>query len=111
MPTTVAEHRKAGRPAEGPLTVRILPTGVIRLSPDLCTAKTFTVAVDAEKKLLIVKPRGPFDLWYSNPRAKSGHLTIRPVFELLGLDPRSVAGEYTVRRLKAEGFMVELEER
>jgi len=108
MSIAQAKPRTVGRPAEGPGTVRILPTGVLRLSPDLCGSKTFAVAVNAEKRQLIIKPGGPFILWYSNHRAKSGLLTIFTAFELVGIDPKTVAGEYVVRPLKADGFVVEL---
>jgi hypothetical protein len=110
MTSTQAKPRKVGRPVEGPGTVRILPTGVIRLSPDLCTAKTFSVAADAEKKQLTIRPDGLFEMWYSGPRAKSGLLAITTAFELLGMDPKRIAGEYAVRPLKA-GFVVDLSEK
>jgi hypothetical protein len=102
-----AEYKSVGRPPAGPNTVRILPTGVLRLSPDLCTADTFSVGVDREKMQLIVKQNGGFKLWYSTPHAKSGLLTITSVFDLLNVEAKEVSGEYAVRLTKA-GFIVDL---
>jgi hypothetical protein len=107
MAITEAERRPVGRPLGRPGTVRVLPTGVLRLSPDLCTAKTFSVTADADAKRLFVEPKGPFKLWYSSPRAKSGLLTIPSAFELLGIEPSRVAREYLVK-LTGKGFVVEL---
>jgi hypothetical protein len=108
MALTEAEYKSVGRPTAGPKTVRILPTGLMRLSPDLCAAKTYSVAVDKEKQQLIVCPDGAFKLWYSSPDAKSGLLTITSVFEMLGIEAKEVAGEYLVRPMKAAGFIVDL---
>lgn len=100
-----AEYKSVGRPTAGPNTVRILPSGIIRLSPDLCTAKTFSVAVDKEKMQLIIKPNGAFKLWYSGPGAKSGLLTITSVFDMLSVGAKEVSGEYTVRPFKRSNFL------
>jgi hypothetical protein len=101
------EYKSVGRPSAAPNTVRILPTGVIRLSPDLCTAETFSVAVDKERNRLLIRPDGDFKLWYSSPDAKSGLLTITTAFSQLGLEAKQVAGEYTVRPVRV-GFAVDL---
>ena len=101
-----AEPRTVGRPSAKSNTVRILPSGVLRLSPDLCIAETFQVAYDKEKQQLEIFPDGPFKLWYSSPHARSGLLTVPTVFEQLNVLPKDVAGEYMVQPLKSKGFAV-----
>src|ERR1035437_4713181 len=101
------EPRRVGRPCAKAGTVRVIPTGLLRLSPDLCTAGTFQVSADAGKKQLIISPVGPFQLFI---HCRSGHLRIGPVLQAMGLLAKSVAGEYVVRP-KAKGFIVDLQER
>lgn len=109
MVIEVAEPRRVGRPVAKPGTVRILPSGWIRLSPDLCTAKDYEVAVDKQCKQLIIRPGGRFKLKYTRPNAQSGLLNAVTVFELLGKSPEVLAGEYVVRFLyKSKAFVVEL---
>lgn len=110
MVIEVAEPRRVGRPVAKSGTVRILPSGWIRLSPDLCTAKSYEIAVDKQRRLLIIKPGGTFKLRYTRPNAQSGLLNAVTVFELLGEPPDDLAGEYAVRflRYKGNGFVVEL---
>src|ERR1035437_842858 len=102
------EPRRVGRPCAKAGTVRLLPSGLLRLSPDLCTVETFQVTVDIGKKQLIVTPVGPHQL---RRHGRSGLLTVSFALQLGGIDARRAAGEYVVRRLKAKGFIVDLKER
>jgi hypothetical protein len=102
------EPRRVGRPQATKGTVRVLPAGLLRLSPDLCIAKTFQVTVDIGKKQLIIKPDGPHKL---RRHGQSGMLTTSFALQLGGIDAKSAAGEYVVRRLKDKGFIVDLQER
>src|ERR1035437_2586713 len=92
------EPRRVGRPCAKAGTVRLLPTGLLRLSPDLCTVETFQVSADVDEKQLFISPVGPYKLRH---HSRSGLLTISALLQAMGIDARRAAGEYIVRRLKA----------
>jgi hypothetical protein len=97
--------RTVGRPQANAGTVRIFTSGLMRLSPDLCTAKSFSINADKEKKQLIVTPDGEFKL---REHGRSGLLTIGGTLAFMKIDPRDVAQEYHVKVASADGFVVQL---
>jgi len=105
----VMEPRTVGRPQAKAGTVRILASGLMRLSPDLCVANSFSIMADKEKNQLHVTPNGKFKL---HEHGRSGLLTIGGVLEFLKLDLRKVAKEYHVTKsntgLLSDGFVVQL---
>lgn len=91
-----------GRPQSREGTVRILRTGVARLSPDLCIGLNFKMFVDVKKKRIVLskarkESKGSILLWYSNKSARSGIVSIVSAFRDLGLNVKENVGEYVGR--------------
>lgn len=105
---TIVQRRRGRQPAT-PGTIRIGPSGFVRLSQDLCTASDYQVALDKEAQVLVIRPDGPYKMWYPNKPAYSGWLYLRVVLQQLGGNLKKLAGEYAVESLGVkEGFKVRL---
>ena len=93
MPLTAVVPKRTGRPRAKEGTVRIMKSGVARLSPDLCIGSEFTMHVDMRKKTIVLKKvvNSSFDsgqlyaLWYSSKDAKSGLISITSALKQLSL--------------------------
>jgi len=100
MALTLVFPRHAGRPKSDPQTVKILSSGVARLSPDLCISEYFTVWVNEKKKEIVLKKAtklmspGVWKMWYSSPSAKSGLISVIGILHQLKMKIEDVQGEY-----------------
>jgi hypothetical protein len=97
MELTAVLPRKAGRPRSGPGTVRIMASGLMRLSPDLMIAGSFKISVAKQNRVIVLTPGngpGSFLVWFSSEQAKSGLLSIQAALDELQLDAETIAGEY-----------------
>jgi len=98
--------KRTGRPVAEKGTVRILKSGVARLSPDLCLWKQFTVGVDKNKKQIVFKEvtdlgsaKGHmYVMWYSSKAAKSGLISVISALRELNMD--GIEGCYTAKKVR-----------
>ena len=102
MALTAVVPKRSGRPQAARSTVRILKTGVARLSPDLCIGSQFTMRVDKKKKRIVLTKivnsafNGPiYALWFSSSTAKSGLISVVSALKELGV---KAEGEYAAKR-------------
>ena len=104
MTLTQVAPKRTGRPVAEKGTVRILKSGVARLSPDLSLWKQFTVAVDKKKKHIIFTKvtnhvnGHMYVMWYSSKAAKSGLISIVSALRELGIE--NAEGEYSAKKVK-----------
>src|ERR1043166_5581261 len=95
--------RRPGRPKAAAKTVRILRSGIARLSPDLCNIDTkFHAFIDKNKKRVILKMAkddsgNVLRMWFSSDAAKSGLMSFTSVLRELNLDAKQVAGVYAAK--------------
>lgn len=91
--------KKAGRKPTGPEEVRLLPSGAVRLSPDLAKYPyvqaigmrngTAILLLESEKGAPSAKR-----LTYSNKKARSPIVQLLDVLRYMGINPRKAAGLY-----------------
>jgi hypothetical protein len=112
-PSLKLNPRRPGRPSAAEKTVRILRSGVARLSPDLCLGHIWRMEFDIKKKklhLYVVKKESvavrTFRLWFSNDTAKSGLLSVGSLCKELDATPEKLAGVY---RAVARGLTITID--
>jgi len=116
MGLTAVSLRRPGRPKAPEKTVRILRSGIARLSPDLCNdKKCFRPFVDKKKKRIVLKLTDDFSsaenlrVWFSSDAAKSGLISVTSVLRELGLNTKDASGEYAAKfRSQYQDIVIDL---
>lgn len=89
-------------------TAVIVSGGEVRLSADLIISPQFKIFPVPEKTVIELWPckKGGRKVYYTNPRAKSGRISLGDDIRMLGFEPKEMKGQ--IFQAKVEGDIVKI---